>query len=572
MLHIFHYTSRRGRFLSVLLFVIPTGTQILQVLMPGKILDSIQNRQLTDALLFVGILTVGMMLFQALQTSLNSALDVEKERIRGRLCAEIGQRSVENDFEEFMSPDFREHLHFAERCINDQQAEKGFDAIIGIIGNTIALIPMLYLLASATWWLGILMVGYVIVGAACEQARSRYVFSLFASSNADDYKMLYARDRLSGRRFSKEVRLFPMYDYISTVTSRYIDILAGIQRKQAGRSFRIYTISFAAESVLTAIVLIYIAWGCKSGRFYASDFLTLSLAMLSLSETAASVARNLVIMKESSVYMQHCEKILSQVPEENTSEIPQFFSDSKVCFQSVSFSYPGSDNPAVTELSICLEAGKSYGIVGENGSGKSTFAHLLLGLINPKAGRILLDDVDRVVFSRREWEKLFSPVFQDYQVFSCTVGENICFEESIKTQPILESLDLDIDEFTELGTEHGDNGRVLSGGEGQRLALARAIYKDAPVWVLDEPSSALSPQSEKVFYDTVRRIRGDKTLILISHRLAACSLCDEILVFDGGRIIERGSHDELMRSGGKYAVMFNSQLSLYGAGKTNEDN
>ena len=246
----------------------------------------------------------------------------------------------------------------------------------------------------------------------------------------------------------------------------------------------------------------------------------------------------------------------------------------EIAFQNVSFRYPGSETDALRNVSMKFRVGERLAVVGRNGSGKTTFIKLLCRLYDPTEGEILLNGIDIRKYNYREYLSIFSVVFQDFRLFSYPLGENVAakaeydrglalrclsdsgFGERLRNMP--DGLD------TCLYKDFEKDGVEVSGGEAQKIALARALYKDAPFIVLDEPTAALDPIAEAEVYSSFDRIVGDKTAIYISHRLSSCRFCDEIAVFDKGQIVQQGSHDKLVADeSGKYYELWHAQAQYY---------
>lgn len=247
-------------------------------------------------------------------------------------------------------------------------------------------------------------------------------------------------------------------------------------------------------------------------------------------------------------------------------------------FRNVSFKYPGSEEYALKGFSLEFKVGERLAIVGRNGSGKTTMIKLLCRLYDPDEGEILVNGVDIKKFRHDEYAKLFSVVFQDYVLFSLMLAENIAADKDYDGDQVRRCLaDVGFAERLEKLGERGiesflykdytDEGVEISGGEAQKLAIARAIYKEAPFVLLDEPTAALDPLAEAEIYSNFDKIAGDKTAIYISHRLSSCRFCDKIAVFDKGRLVQTGSHEELLaEEEGVYAALWNAQAKYYEAG------
>lgn len=239
----------------------------------------------------------------------------------------------------------------------------------------------------------------------------------------------------------------------------------------------------------------------------------------------------------------------------------------------VSFSYPKTDKKILDDICIKIRPGEHLSIVGLNGAGKTTFIKLLCRLYDPTEGQILLDGVDIRDYDYRQYMQQFAPVFQDFKLFSFTIDENIAFANPDKGK-VDEYIELvgpkdKVDEL-EKGTQttifkyFDEKGIEPSGGEQQKIAIARALYKDSPIVILDEPTSALDPLAEYEVYIQFHTLVGGKTAFYISHRLSSCKFCDSIAVFSEGKIAEYGSHDELISiPSGIYAKMFEAQAKYF---------
>lgn len=265
---------------------------------------------------------------------------------------------------------------------------------------------------------------------------------------------------------------------------------------------------------------------------------------------------------------------LDMAEEEDTIPIPEA-RDYTIEFHDVCYRYLKQEKNAVDHLNMVLHPGEKLAVVGLNGAGKTTMIKLLLRLYDPTEGVITLNGVDIRKFKREEYYKLFSPVFQNIEVLAFPIAEHISMKVAEDTdrdraqaaaveaglEDKIKALPKGID--SELLKIVDDNGVDLSGGEKQKLALARALYKSAPLVVLDEPTSALDALAEQQLYERFNHMIGDKSAVYISHRLASTRFCDRVAMFADGRMIEYGSHDELMEKGGEYARMFEMQAQYY---------
>lgn len=243
-------------------------------------------------------------------------------------------------------------------------------------------------------------------------------------------------------------------------------------------------------------------------------------------------------------------------------------------FRNVSFKYPGSDNYVLKNINALITSGKKKALVGANGAGKTTFVKLLCRLYDPTEGEILLNGKDVREYDYGEYMKLFSFVFQDFKLFSLGLGQNIAAAEDYDLKKVEECINkVSLSERyksmaagaeTFLYKDVSEEGVMISGGEAQKIALARALYKDSPIVVLDEPTAALDPIAEAQIYEDFNKLVNNKTAVFVSHRLSSCRFCDEIMVFDKGRIVQTGTHEELLSDKeGRYSELWNAQAKYY---------
>jgi ATP-binding cassette subfamily B protein len=246
-----------------------------------------------------------------------------------------------------------------------------------------------------------------------------------------------------------------------------------------------------------------------------------------------------------------------------------------VRFEAVSFTYPGGHRPALAEIDLRIRPGERIALVGENGAGKSTLVKLLLGLYHPTAGRISAEGIDLRSIAPETWRAMVGAVFQDYVRYSLTVRENVGFgrleklndmraiEEAARSSSAAEMIHSLPEGYETLLGKEFEGGQDLSQGQWQKLAIARAYLRSAEILVLDEPASALDALAELEVYRQFVKLSQGKAVLLISHRLGSARLADRILFLQQGRIVQEGTHDELMAAGGPYAELYGLQAKWY---------
>lgn len=308
------------------------------------------------------------------------------------------------------------------------------------------------------------------------------------------------------------------------------------------------------------------------------DGLMVAMAMFSVTEALLDQENSFFQLHEHAMYIGDLKDFLNYKPkiqENGTGAVP-VMPVGELRIQNLSFSYFGGSRKVIDDISFTVKGGQTVAIVGHNGAGKSTLVKLLMRLYEPTSGQIYLNGRPISEYKLSAYRDCFSTVFQDFKVFSLTVGENILMRRTAEgdaellTESLRESGMLDkVSSFpygpdTMMTREFDEEGVSLSGGQAQKIALSRLYAKDAPIAILDEPSSALDPIAEYELFENMKRICEGRTVIFISHRLSGAVSADVIFMMEHGRIIERGNHESLMRQNGKYAEMFKKQAEKYG--------
>lgn len=374
---------------------------------------------------------------------------------------------------------------------------------------------------------------------------------------------------------AKIVRLFGMEDMLIRngkeeigKANRYFSEMGDIDRKKTVAQTAANSLFVLVSYILVAIKVITGAVSVGSFTKYVgalnqfgSAFSTFSSTYMELEQVCESMKQFLEILDIENVHKK------GTIPVEKRLD-----GEYELAFEDVSFHYPGNEELVLEHVNCKLDMKGKMAVVGRNGAGKTTFIKLLCRLYEPTEGRITLNGIDIRKYKEEEYRELFGVVFQDFKLFSFPVWENIVTAASREDEKIwhclkqagAEAVVKNMPEGLEtyLYKNCGD-GVEISGGEAQKIALSRALYKDAPIVILDEPTAALDPISEAEIYAGFDEMVKDKTSIYISHRMSSCRFCDDIIVFDQGKIIERGSHEELLTAKGQYAALWNAQAKYY---------
>lgn len=335
--------------------------------------------------------------------------------------------------------------------------------------------------------------------------------------------------------------------------------------------------SQAVASLLMGIVFLYVGIKAWAGAFGVGQVTQYVGALLALSNGVSLLVESLGLMENNTEFLKDSYKFLD-IP--NTMYQGGLTVEKgshrkyEIELRNVSFRYPETEEWALKNVSIKFNVGERLAMVGANGSGKTTLIKLLCRLYDPMEGEILLNGIDIRKYDYKEYMSIFSVVFQDFKLFALPLGENIAVSTNYnrdRAYKVLKDAGLDLDKAnfpngldTYLYKNISEKGVEVSGGEAQKIAIARALYDDAPFLILDEPTASLDPIAEAEIYQQLNQIVGDKTAIFISHRLSSCRFADRVVVLDKGEIIEQGRHDELVgEKDSKYYELWQSQAQYY---------
>jgi len=385
----------------------------------------------------------------------------------------------------------------------------------------------------------------------------------------------YYTDLVRDYKNGKEIRLFKMRGLINDDASENILKKGFKLREQTGRKAGSNVAVAAIVGVVVAFgVYVFIGMRGLAGLIgidelvlYSGSFLILVQAIIG----AIAVVSGLNYLNRSLKY--YLDIVDAYVPEKD-GKVKDFGEDFTIEFKNVSFKYDGSDGYAVKNLSLRIEKGEKVAIVGQNGSGKTTFIKLLSKVYHDYEGEIFLNGINLRDIDGEAYKKKFSIVFQDYATFSLSIAENVAADDTYDAERVERvARNAGLDEYLEeqqegirtiLGRDFVEDGADMSGGEAQKLAIARAFYKDSECLILDEPTASLDPIAEAEFYKRFNSFAEGKTALYISHRLSSCVFCERILVFDKGRLIQNGTHEELLKSEDtKYYELWSSQVKYY---------
>lgn len=384
--------------------------------------------------------------------------------------------------------------------------------------------------------------------------------------------------------YGKDIRIFGLSNFILNKLNSNHKPKREIEINIQKHNYRVDFVESVLSCIRDIVIYLYLIAGVINGNITIADFTMNFMIVASLTITLENVFKDIAYVNSDIFRITEMREFL-EIPNEedecNNMNIP-ISEQYEITFQHVSFSYPNSEKNVFTNLNFNITAGQKLAIVGINGAGKTTLVKLITRLYDPSDGQILLNGVDIKNFEVNDYRNLISTVFQDIHLFAMSLKENVScsdkkfddmtFRYAIENSGLMNFYEQNRKNPEMLLTRYlTDSGIDLSGGEKQKIGMARALYKNSKIMIFDEPTAALDANAEYFLYHKLSAISDNKTLIFISHRLASTRFCDEIVLIDGGRIAEKGTHDELIKRKGLYYKMFITQKQYYEKGENNSD-
>ena len=432
-------------------------------------------------------------------------------------------------------------------------------------------------------WLAIMLIVFciiaIVISVRYQELSEKKKFDIFNRAVKfnpilDYYNQKYLNENESG----KDVRIFDVKALIKEeIDEKIYKPIISMRRDVFRLWATIGQISNISANFLGGLVYLFVGLKALAGAFGAGKIVEYYGAITKLISSCTTIAGDAGYLRANNIQLKQELEYLNLVSDmkNGTRKVDGIDpSDSVFEFRNVSFTYPETETMILKNFSMRIESGEHLAVVGMNGSGKSTMIKLLCRLYDPTEGMITLNGIDIREFDYSEYLKLFAIVFQDFKLLAFPVGENVACSDEYDEERVWRCLEMAgirerVEEFPKKLKQsiyklYEKDGIDLSGGEEQKIAIARALYKDAPFVILDEPTAALDPIAESEIYSRFNEIAGNKTTVYISHRLSSCRFCSRIVVFDNGTVIQEGTHEELLSfPDGKYSELWIAQAQYY---------
>jgi ATP-binding cassette subfamily B protein len=571
---------------SVIVLVIVSAllgvaASVLSLFIAPTVLAAIQAKMAVGSLIALIIaFALGLMVLAAATGYVGENTLFGRILIRTRIVYDAQEKVMTTSYPNTESEDFhKKHDKAMMACSNNRAATEAlWKTFTDILKNVIGFVIYLFLLATLNFSIVALVLVTALIGFFVGNYLNGWEYRHRDEKSEYSHRMNYVSRQTRERTLAKDVRIFGMKEWLDDMYDRsfklYRDFIAHRERICIWADIVEIVLTFARNGVAYAILIAMVV----NQGLSASQFLLYFTAVGGFTTWVIGILTSFSTLHKQSLDLSTVREFLDY-PEIFTFEggepLPDTGGQYEIELRDVSFRYPGAEKETLEHIDLTLAPGEKLAVVGLNGAGKTTLVKLLCGFVDPTEGEVLLNGENIKKYNRGDYYKVFSAVFQDFSVLPLSVATNIAEVEDsrvemgkVRSSAQRAGLAGRIDGLpqkfeTPVGREIEDDGVELSGGEMQKLMLARALYKDAPLIVLDEPTAALDPIAESEMYSKYNDLTAGRSSVYISHRLASTRFCDRIILIADAHIAEEGTHNELIALGGRYAQLFDIQSRYY---------
>ncbi|MDD6625648.1 MAG: ABC transporter ATP-binding protein [Clostridium sp.] len=568
--------------LCIVLALLSAGKSVAELLIAPAILNKIELSASFGSVVFtIAAFALVLMLLSGLRSYVDTNALFGRIAVRSQgIYLSISRKYAKTSYPNLLNTDF---LALGEKASaacagNSESSEAIWTTLTDLMTSCIGFIVYLALLTNLNLWLAALVAATTAVSYFASKRINEWGYLHRSEELELTKKIEYANKTATSREFAKDIRMFGLRGWLEDLWGSTMRLYSAFCAKRERKYIWANIIDIVLTFLRNGIAYAFLIGITVKNGLPASQFLLYFAALSGFAQWVVEILDKLSVMHKQSLDISTIREFLDwdEPFDLNGGERIAFEPNKQyeIRLDNVSFRYPTADKDTLSHINLTVHPGEKLAIVGLNGAGKTTLVKLVCGFLDPTEGRILLNGEDIRKFNRNDYYALFSAVFQEFSVLDVTVKENVaqcvdgidetrvwqCIDKAGLTEKI-KSLPKGIE--THLGRRVFKDGVEFSGGQTQRLMLARALYKNAPILVLDEPTAALDPIAENDIYQKYNDMTHGRTSFFISHRLASTRFCDRIIFVDSGKIAEEGTHDELLKNGGGYAYLFEVQSKYY---------
>ncbi len=565
-----------------LLGIVSSAMPPLAVALGAALVNRIADAQKQSATLADMMpIVAGLWIATGLQRALNAYVGYGRNLFVRRVQLEAERRllakAAKVDIGHFDNSDWHDRLARAKRDVSWRPGDLTW-SVLGLSGNMVTILLMASLLASLHYLLVVLALAAALASLALERRVTARLYEFFYKETPEEREREYLGDLLVQPRTNKEVRAYVLADYLLGRHHKLSEDLFK-QREQMYRSgTRISIVTGLVTGTALALAYVFVAIQGLAGEIDPGGVVLVIGAFTTVSGALGQISQTFVAVDQHTTFLDDYFSFLAIQPLVHVPSAPRAMPSgaiSAIEFDAVTFTYPGGTEPAVGDLSLRIAGGELMALVGENGAGKSTLVKLLMRFYDPQKGSVRVSGVDLRDVDPQDLRHRIGVLFQDYATYELSIRENVVMgrpDAEVRDERVAQALRDAHSEWLVRKMKKGLDSRVgrlfegghdLSGGEWQRLALARLMYRAADIWILDEPTSSLDPEAEAgIFAELKENLKG-RIGIVISHRFSTVRIADRIAVVADGRVTELGTHEQLLRANGRYAQLFELQAAGY---------
>lgn len=576
-------------FTGILLVLFGIALNLINLYIAPTILDAIETgvsfgQLITTILVFV----LALVLTYAGNSYVSANVLYGRISVRTEVISMLNNKACRTSYPNIENDEFYKLSQQASiYCSSNNEATEAiWNTLIQLLINVICFVFYTSLLLMIKPIMLVIILVTTLTSFFINNYLSEYKYKHKEIEAAEVKKLNYINDSSRSTKFAKDIRIFGLSSWLNELHDKSMAALHAFNNKVSGVYFWARVADLVLAFLRNALAYVYLIGLVVNNEITVAEFLLYFSAVEGFSTLVTGVMTQLNVLKKQSLDICVIREVLDYPEvfkfEDGQDLVVDTNEKYTIELKNVSFRYPGKDKNVLTNINLTIKPNEKIAIVGLNGAGKTTLVKLICGYYDPTEGEILLNGINIKTYNREHYYKMFSAVFQNFSLLAGSVATNVAqTEDNINYDLVYECIEkaglkekiesLPLKYESKLNREVYEDATNLSGGELQRLMLARALYKDSRIIVLDEPTSALDPIAEADIYNKYNELAKNKSSLFISHRLASTRFCDRILFIGDEKILEEGTHEELLALGGKYAELFEVQSKYYREGGIDDE-